>query len=96
VSHRKHRARSNNQGDRYGAVAGDAYNENAHDFVASGRVEAAARDARRAVDGPESAELHAAEEAGKARAHMSKTEYALAFLHRLSRAARAAIHELRN
>jgi hypothetical protein len=96
VSHRKQRARSNRQSDRYGAVAGNAYNENARDFVASGRVEPAARDAERAVEGREAEALHEAEEAGKARLHLSKTDMAIAFWHRLERAARAALHELRH
>src|SRR5215213_6862060 len=63
VSHRKQRAGSNRHGDRYGAVAGNAYNENLRDFVASGRVEPAARDARNAVESDEACELHEAEDA---------------------------------
>ena len=96
MSHRKQRARSNRPSDRYGAVAGNAYNENARDFVASGRVEPAARDAQRAIEGREADELHEAEDAGKARSHLSKTDMAIALWHRLGRAARAALHELRH
>src|SRR5262245_701025 len=43
------------------------YREGARQFVDEGRVRPAARAARRAVDGPEAAELSAAEQAGKAR-----------------------------
>ena len=95
MSHRK-RARSNHHSDRYGAVAGNTYNDHARGFVASGRVESAARDAQRAIDGSEAECLHDAEEAGKERLHMSKTDMAIALWHRLGRAARAALHELRH
>ena len=96
MSHRKSRPRSHRNGDRYGIDAGNAYNENAHEFAESGRVGPAARDARNAVDGSEAADLHAAEEAGKARMKLSPTDQARAILHRLGRAARAALYELRH
>ena len=96
MSHRKNRPRSHRNGDRYGINAGNAYNENAHEFANSGRVEGAARDARSAVEGGEAADLHAAEEAGKARSRLSPTDQARAILHRLGRAARAALYELRH
>ncbi len=44
------------------------YRERLKSFIREGRVDAAARDAAEAVDGPEGPSLRAAEEEGKARA----------------------------
>ena len=63
-------AGSGNQGEGDRASA-HRYEDHLRTFVASGRVEPAARDAARAVDGPEAAELRAAEERGKAPAKPS-------------------------
>ena len=55
-------------------TAARSYQEKLEAFIADGRVAAAARDAARAVDGPEGPELRAAEEAGKAPARTSKIQ----------------------
>jgi hypothetical protein len=56
------------EGDR---VSARVYEDHLHDFISTGQVERAARDAARAVDGPERDELHAAEERGKQPARLS-------------------------
>lgn len=50
------------------------YNQAQQRFVASGKVAAAARSARRAVDGPEGAELRNAEAAGRGKARPAKSK----------------------
>jgi hypothetical protein len=50
-------------------TAAKQYNDAQKSFAESGKVEPAAQDAARAVDGPEGAELRKAEEAGKRHAH---------------------------
>jgi hypothetical protein len=50
-------------------TAAKKYNDAQRSFAQSGKVEPAAKDAARAVDGPEGAELRKAEEAGKRHAH---------------------------
>jgi hypothetical protein len=50
-------------------TAARQYNDAQKRFAANGKVEPAARDAASAVDGPEGAELRAAETAGKRHAH---------------------------
>lgn len=54
-------ARSGSRGDKYGLDAGREYDDNVRQFVQSGRVEPAAQEARRAVEGPEGPRLHEAE-----------------------------------
>lgn len=46
-------------------TAARVYNENQHGFVKSGRVKTQAREAERALDGPEARELAEAEAIGK-------------------------------
>jgi hypothetical protein len=91
--HSKSRARSKKSGD-YGAAAGLAYNDNLRAFVKDGDVKKAALDARDALDSPEAAELYGAEEEGKSRSSASLTDRALGVANRVSRAVRAALHEL--
>jgi hypothetical protein len=93
--HTKSRARSKKSGD-YGADAGLAYNDNLRAFVRDGDVKKAALDARAALDGPEAADLWAAAEEGKSRADTSIADRALGIANRVSRAVRAALHELRH
>ena len=93
--HSKSRARSKKSGD-YGAAAGLAYNDNLRAFVKDGDVKQAALDARDALDGPEAADLWAAEEEGKSRSDTSITDRALGIANRVSRAVRAALHELKH
>jgi hypothetical protein len=50
-------------------TAAKQYNDAQKQFVQSGKVDSAAKDAARAVDGPEGAALRKAEEAGKRHAH---------------------------
>jgi hypothetical protein len=50
-------------------TAARQYNEAQKSFAESGKVGAAAKDAARAVDGPEGDELRKAEEIGKRHAH---------------------------
>jgi hypothetical protein len=59
-----------NQGEGDKASA-RVYEQHLHAFIVSGQVAPAARDAANAVDGPEAAELRAAEAAGKRRAKLS-------------------------
>ena len=54
------------EGSRTGAKQ---YNDGATAFAHSGKVDKAAQDAARAVDGPEGASLRAAEAAGKSHSH---------------------------
>ena len=58
-------ARNEGEGSR---SAARAYNKDTRDFVKSGRVDQAARDARDSLDGPEGADLRKAEEKGRAKA----------------------------
>lgn len=95
--HAKSRTRSKKSSDRYGAEAGIAYDKNVRDFVKGGRVTEAALDARAALDGPEADELQEAEAKGKARAaELPLTDRARAAVDRVSRAVKAALHELRH
>jgi pyruvate/2-oxoglutarate dehydrogenase complex dihydrolipoamide acyltransferase (E2) component len=94
--HPKSRTRSKKSSDRYGAEAGIAYDKNVRDFVKGGRVTEAALDARAALDGPEADELQEAETQGKARAELPLTDRARAAVDRVSRAVKAALHELRH
>jgi hypothetical protein len=50
-------------------TAAKQYNDAQKSFAESGKVDPAAKDAAKAVDGPEGAELRKAEEAGKRHAH---------------------------
>jgi hypothetical protein len=50
-------------------TAAKQYNEAQKTFAQSGKVDAAAKDAAKAVDGPENSELQKAEEEGKRHAH---------------------------
>lgn len=50
-------------------TAARQYNEAQKQFAQSGKVEPAARDAARAVDGPEGNDLRKAEQEGKRHAH---------------------------
>jgi hypothetical protein len=68
------------EGDRASARI---YAEHVHQFVESGGVEPAARDAARAVDGPEGARLRAAEDEGKRPARMSLLDRAKGALRRV-------------
>jgi len=86
---------SQRRADRYGGKAGLQYDRDVRKFVDEGGVEQAATDARAAVDGPEGPSLHEAEMEGKERAQPSLSDRARQAWHRLGRAARAAIHELR-
>jgi hypothetical protein len=52
-------------------TAAKEYNDGQKKFAQSGRVDQAAKDAAKAVDGPEGDELRKAEEAGKSHAHGS-------------------------
>ncbi|MGE0872301.1 MAG: hypothetical protein AB7P03_27325 [Kofleriaceae bacterium] len=61
------------EGDR---VAARRYDDQLRQFVAEGRVERAARDAAKAVDGPEAPGLRAAEQRGKAPARTGLVERA--------------------
>jgi hypothetical protein len=90
------RNRSKNSSGRYGAEAGMAYNSHLRTFVQDGRVPEAAEDARKALDGPEADDLFEAENDGKARAELSVSDRARAVVSRVSRAVKAALHELRN
>ncbi len=54
------------EGDKKSA---EKYNQGATEFAKSGKVEAAAQDAKKAVEGKESKELDAAEAEGKSHAH---------------------------
>lgn len=92
----KTRARSKRTSDRYGVEAGLAYNDNLRSFMKQGSVAEAAKDARDALDGPEGPELRAAEHEGKSRADVTITDRALGVVHRVRRAVRAALQELRN
>ena len=56
-----------NQGEGNRAAA-EHYNDGVKKFVQAGKVKAAAKDAEKALDGPERAELERAEEIGKAHA----------------------------
>ncbi len=57
---------SDNQGEG-NRDAARAYNEDTRDFVKSGQVDKAAKDARKALEGDEAEELKEAEREGKAR-----------------------------
>jgi hypothetical protein len=50
-------------------TAAKQYNDAQKSFAESGKVDPAAKDAARAVDGPEGAELRKAEEVGKRHSH---------------------------
>jgi hypothetical protein len=50
-------------------TADRAYTNATKDFIKSGRVEEKARDAAKAIDGPEGEELKRAEDAGRAKSH---------------------------
>ena len=88
-NHSKSRARSKKSGDD-GAAAGLAYNDNLRAFVKDGDVKQAA------LDGPEAADLWDAMEEGKSHSDSSITARALGIANRVSRAVRAALHELRH
>jgi hypothetical protein len=49
------------RGDRYGVEAGKHYDDNVRQFVKAGRVEPAAQEARRSIEGPDGPRLHEAE-----------------------------------
>jgi hypothetical protein len=72
------------------------YNEHAREFVAGGNVPRAADEARQAVEGPEAADLKAAEAKGKKPAHLSLFERLEALVGRvrtgLSRARQSRTH----
>lgn len=53
--------------EKAGIGSGRNYDRRVEEFEKSGRVEPAAKEARRAVDGPEEKELKRAEQAGKHR-----------------------------
>lgn len=57
-----------NQGEG-NKISAEIYNRGASEFAKSGRVEAAAQDAKKALDGEERKELIAAELYGKSHAH---------------------------
>ena len=57
-----------NQGEGNWAAA-KAFNRDQKKFAESGKVDPAAKDAAKAVDGPEDSELRKAEELGKRHAH---------------------------
>jgi hypothetical protein len=50
-------------------TAARQYNAEQHEFAKSGKVEQAAKDAAKAVDGPEGEDLRKAEDAGKRHSH---------------------------
>lgn len=58
--------RNEGEGNR---TAARQYNDAQKKFAESGKVEPAAKDAAKAVDGPEGSELRKAEEIGKRHAH---------------------------
>jgi phage repressor protein C with HTH and peptisase S24 domain len=58
----------NNEGEG-NRTAAKQYNDAQKTFAESGKVDAAAQDAAKAVDGREGSEPHKAEEAGKRHAH---------------------------
>jgi hypothetical protein len=94
--HAKSRSRSKKTTDRYGGEAGLTYDQKVRDFVRGGRVTEAALDARAALDGPEADDLREAETDGKSRAELPLTDRARAAVDRVSRAVKAALHELRH
>ena len=49
--------------------AAQHYNKETREFVESGKVDQAAKDAKKAYEGPEKDELKKAEEAGKSHSH---------------------------
>ena len=59
---------SKNQGEG-DKISAEHYNKAQTEFAKSGRVEAAAKDAKKAFEGKERKELLAAEEKGKSHAH---------------------------
>jgi len=59
---------SENQGEG-DKISAEKYNKETTEFAKSGRVEAAAQDAKKALDGKEQKELLAAEEDGKSHSH---------------------------
>jgi len=63
---------SRNEGEG-NKTAARHYNQAQRRFVASGKVAAAARSARSAVDGPEGAELRKAEAVGRSKARPAKS-----------------------
>jgi len=68
------------EGDRESARR---YNDHVREFVVYGDVDRAAHDAERAIEGPEAAELRAAEKRGKAPARMTRKEQVMAAARRL-------------
>lgn len=58
---------SDNQGEG-NRDAANAYNEDTRDFIKSGKVEQAAQDAKKSLNGDEAAELRKAEKEGMSRA----------------------------
>jgi hypothetical protein len=61
-------AEQKNEGEGNHTAARE-YNKAQQDFAKSGKVDQAAKDAARAVDGPEAADLKKAEAIGKSHAH---------------------------
>ena len=66
MSEHDHTTDTKNEGEG-NRTAARQYNKHAEEFVASGEVEAAAREAEDALDGPEGEQLRAAEAEGKAK-----------------------------
>jgi hypothetical protein len=85
-------ARNQGEGNR---DAARSYEAKLKEFIRSGRVEPAAKDAASAVDGPEGPELRAAEEAGKAPAQTSVVEAMVGVGRALFDHARAKLHHAR-
>lgn len=80
------------EGDR---EAAHSYEAKLKEFIREGRVEPAARDAARAVDGPEAADLRAAEAKGKAPAQTGVVEAMLGVGRALVETAKAKLHHTR-
>ena len=66
ASARKETGGQKNEGEG-NKTAARHYNQDQHDFVKSGKVQGAAKDAETAIEGAESDELRRAEETGRAK-----------------------------
>jgi hypothetical protein len=81
------------EGDRESARR---YNDHLREFVVYGDPRRAARDARDALEGPEAPGLRAAEQRGKAPAHMTRLEQVKGLALRLRHTLSALVSELRH
>ena len=81
------------EGDR---VSARSYEQKLKEFMSEGKVDPAARDAARAVDGPEGPALRAAEEAGKAPARTGVVDALKGVGRAFMTGARAAIEQAKH